>query len=656
VNSLKIDNRTVEAVPISIEITLENGDKLQVEPGTTPRMVMESKGIKADGILAAALDDIAIDLNRPLHSSGKLRFLTFNDPKGRDVYWHSASHLMAQAVIELYPGTKLGFGPAVDGGFYYDFDIPGTFSADDLPRIEEKMREIIQRNIEIHRRELTHDEARKLFEERGEPLKVEHIDDIDHDLSIYTQGEFLDLCRGPHVPSTGYLGEVKLLSVAGAYWKGDETRPMLQRIYGTAFPRKQELDEYLNSLEEARKRDHRKIGKQLDLFSFHPEAPGFPFWHPKGKILLEQIFSYWRKVHRRNGYLELQTPIILSEDLWRRSGHWDNYRDNMYFTKIDERDFAVKPMNCPGHLLVYKTRQWSYRDLPLKWCELGLVHRHEKAGTLHGLFRVRMMTQDDAHIFCTPEQAEEEVIGCINILTEIYSTFGFTDYQIELSTRPTKSIGSDEMWERGEATLRNALSARGISYEINPGEGAFYGPKIDFHVLDCLKRPWQCGTIQIDFSMPQRFELEYIDADGERKTPVMLHRALLGSLERWVGILIEHYGGDFPLWLAPVQVEVMPITDSQNDYAARVTSQLVEAGIRAECDFRNEKIGYKIREAETGKIPCMVIIGAREADENMVTLRRRKIGDQGKMALPDLIDLLTQEIQGKKAYSEETAR
>jgi len=646
----------LEAVPKSIEITLENGEKLQLEPGSTPLTALEKSGIKNEGIIAAALDDVPIDLNRPLYAGGRLRFLTFKDPKGREVYWHSASHLMAQAVIELYPGTKLGFGPAVDGGFYYDFDLPQTFSADDLPRIEEKMREIIRQNLRIERHELTRDEALKLFQERGEPLKVEHIHDIDHDLSIYTQGKFLDLCRGPHVPSTGFLGEIKLLSVAGAYWKGDETRPMLQRIYGTAFPTKEELDQYLDSLEEAKKRDHRKIGKQLDLFSFHPEAPGFPFWHFKGKILLEQIITYWRQVHRRNGYMELQTPIIMSEDLWRRSGHWDHYRDNMYFTQIDERDFAVKPMNCPGHLLVYKTRQWSYRDLPLKWCELGLVHRHEKAGTLHGLFRVRMMTQDDAHIFCTPDQAEQEAIGCINVLTEIYSTFGFTEYQIELSTRPAKSIGTDDVWQMAEATLRNALNSQGVPYEINPGEGAFYGPKIDFHVLDCLGRPWQCGTIQIDFSMPQRFELEYVDTDGERKTPVMIHRALLGTLERWVGILIEHYGGDFPLWLSPVQVVVMPITDSQFDYAADVTAQLKEAGIRTECDYRNEKIGYKIREAETGKISCMVVIGAREAEEGMVTLRRRKSGDQGKLTLLDLIQLLTQEIQGKKAYSEETAR
>jgi threonyl-tRNA synthetase len=646
----------METALTSLEIVLGNGDKLQVEPRTTPLDILNSRGGDSDGILVATLDGVPVDLTRPLSHGGKLRFLTFDDPKGRDVYWHSAAHLMAQAVIELFPGTKLGFGPAVDGGFYYDFDMDSTISAEDLPRIEKKMREIIKQNLSIERRELTSDEALKLFQQRGEVLKVEHIHDIDHDLSVYSQGEFLDLCRGPHLPSTGYLGEVKLLSVAGAYWKGDETRPMLQRIYGTAFPTKEQLQEYLHTLEEAKKRDHRKIGKQLDLFSFHPEAPGFPFWHHRGKVLLEQIITYWRQVHRRNGYQEVQAPIILSEDLWRRSGHWDHYQDNMYFTQIDERDFAVKPMNCPGHLLIYKTRQWSYRDLPVRWAELGLVHRHEKAGTLHGLFRVRMMTQDDAHIFCTPEQAEQEVINCINILMEIYSTFGFTDYQIELSTRPPKSIGSDEVWERAEQTLRDALNTKGVAYEINPGEGAFYGPKIDFHVLDCLKRPWQCGTIQIDFSMPQRFELEYVDADGERKTPVMLHRALLGTLERWVGILIEHYGGDFPLWLAPVQAVVIPITDKQVEYANQVTEQLIAAGIRAECDTRNEKIGYKIREAEAGKIPCMVVIGAREAEANLVTLRRRKVGDQGQLSLDDLVQKLTEEIAAREAYSEETAR
>ena len=568
--------------PKHIEITLENGDKRTIPSGTTPLMILNSKGVKEDGVLVAAMNEVPVDLTRPLQKGGELRFLTFKDPKGKEVYWHSAAHLMAQAVVELLPGTKLGFGPAIDGGFYYDFDMKEALSVEELPRIEKRIREIIERNLEISRRDLSKEEALTLFEERGEVLKVEHIHDIDHDLSIYSQGDFFDLCRGPHLPSTGYIGQVKLLSVAGAYWKGDETRPMLQRIYGTAFPTQQEVDEYLASLEEAKKRDHRKIGRQMDLFSFHPEAPGFPFWHPKGKVLLEQIIAYWRKVHRRDGYLEIQSPIIMNEDLWRRSGHWEHYHDNMYFTKIDERDFAVKPMNCPGHLLVYKTRQWSYRDLPVKFTELGLVHRHEKAGTLHGLFRVRMMTQDDAHIFCTPDQTEHEVIGCVNLLMEIYSTFGFKEYLIELSTRPMNSIGSDEAWERAETALQNALSQLGVSYDLNPGEGAFYGPKIDFHVLDCLKRPWQCGTVQVDFSMPARFELEYVDADGERKTPVMLHRALLGTLERWVGILIEHYGGDFPLWLAPVQVVVLPITDKQQEYGNQVTNQLLEAGIRAE--------------------------------------------------------------------------
>ncbi len=626
----------------------------QVETGTVPMEVLETNGISPEGIIAAQLDDIPVDLSLPVHDGENLRFLTFEDNQGRDIYWHSAAHLMAQAVTELYPGTKLGFGPTIDGGFYYDFDMETPLSVDDLPAIEERMREIIQRNEPITRQELTSGEAAKLFEELGETYKVEHIHDIDEDLTIYRQGDFVDLCRGPHLPSTGYISEIKLLSVAGAYWKGDETRPMLQRIYGTAYPTRKQLKAHLQAIEEAKKRDHRKIGKQLDLFSFHPEAPGFPFWHHKGKILLEEIISYWRQVHRRDGYQEVQTPIILNEELWRRSGHWDHYRDNMYFTQIDERDFAVKPMNCPGQLLIYKNRQWSYRDLPVKWGELGLVHRHEKTGTLHGLFRVRMMTQDDAHIFCTPDQTTDEVIGCMNLLMEIYSTFGFKDYQIELSTRPVKSIGSDEMWERGEAALRDALDQKGVDYDINPGEGAFYGPKIDFHVLDCLKRSWQCGTIQVDFSMPERFELEYVDADGERKTPVMLHRALLGTLERWVGIVIEHYGGDFPLWLAPVQVTILPITDKQVEFAQQVADKLTEAGIRVECDFRNEKIGYKIREAETGKIPCMLVIGAREAEDEMVTLRRRKVGDLGQMAVPDLIQELTTEIERKEAYSEKT--
>ena len=639
-----------------IEISLERGEKRNVPLGTTPLVILNSQGVRQDEILAAVLNDIPVDLNRPLDKGGELRFLTFKDVKGKDVYWHSVAHVMAQAVVELFPGTKLGFGPAIEGGFYYDFEMKEPLSVEELPRIEKRMQEIIGRNLEITRRDLSKEEALSLFEERGEILKVEHIHDIDHDLSIYSQGDFFDLCRGPHLPSTGYIGHIKLLSVAGAYWKGDETRPMLQRIYGTAFPTQQEVDDYLASLEEAKKRDHRKIGKQLDLFSFHPEAPGFPFWHAKGKVLLEQIIHYWRKVHRRDGYLEVQTPIILNEDLWRRSGHWDHYHDNMYFTKIDERDFAIKPMNCPGTLLIFKTRQWSYRDLPVKFTELGLVHRHEKAGTLHGLFRVRMMTQDDAHVFCTPDQTEQEVVKCINLLMEIYSTFGFKEYQIELSTRPVNSIGTDEMWERAETNLQNALAKLGVSYDLNPGEGAFYGPKIDFHVLDCLKRPWQCGTVQVDFSMPERFELEYVDADGERKTPVMLHRALLGTLERWVGILVEHYGGDFPLWLAPVQVAVLPITDKQHDYANHIIKQLIEAGIRAECDFRNEKIGYKIREAEAGKIPCMVVIGAREAEANQVTLRRRKMGDLGQKSLPDLLHLLIKEIEGKEIASEETAR
>ncbi len=604
----------------------------------------------AKGVIAARIDDQVTDLSRTLDGDARVSFLTFEDEEGKKVYWHSSAHIMAQAVKELFPSARLGIGPAIDNGFYYDFDVPESFSPEDLEAIEKRMNEIIQKDLPLTRQEMDLKEARKVFEKMGEKYKLELHDEMENQqVSVYGQNGFKDLCRGPHVPSTGRIGFVKLLGVAGAYWRGDERNAVLQRIYGIAFPRKAELKEHLRRLEEAKKRDHRKLGRQLDLFSFHTEAPGFPFWHDRGLIIYDQCVRYWKKLHRREGYQLVRTPMMLCDDLWRCSGHWDNYREAMYCTVIDDVGYAIKPMNCPGGLLIYKNNMWSYRDFPLKMAELGMVHRHEKHGVLHGLFRVRQFTQDDAHIFCLPDQVEDEVIGVIDLALEIYGAFGFKDVYVELSTRPAKSIGSAEMWSRAEETLRRALAKKEIAYELNPGEGAFYGPKIDFHIEDSLFRRWQCGTIQVDFSMPERFELEYVGSDGEKHRPVMIHRALYGSLERFIGILLEHYGGDLPLWLAPVQTRVIPISRDHMDYGQGITERLIDAGIRAELDQRDEKMGYKIRDAETSKIPYMVVVGGREKDEGTVSLRQRHGEQQGGLKIEDVIERFQDEVSRKVA-------
>ena len=549
---------------------------------------------------------------------------------------HSAAHVLAQAVTELFPGVKLGIGPAIEDGFYYDFDRPESFTPDDLEKIGERMRKIIAANLPIVRTELSAEQAEKTFADQ--PYKLELIAEIgEPTLSVYEQNGFADLCRGPHLASTGGVKAFKLLSVAGAYWRGSEKNPMLQRIYGTAFPSRQELDEYLVRLEEARKRDHRKLGRELDLFSFHEEGPGFPFWHPKGTIVYNEVVEHWRRLHRARGYQEVKTPMILNEALWHQSGHWDTYRENMYFVQIDERAFAVKPMNCPGVILIYKEAMHSYRDLPLKLAELGHVHRHEKSGVLTGLFRVRAFTQDDAHIFCTPDQIREEIIKVIDLVIALYAKYGFKEYRIELSTKPEKRIGSDADWETAESALHAALKAKGIEYAVNPGDGAFYGPKIDFHVKDTMHRSWQLGTIQLDFSMPERFELEYIGDDGKPHRPVMIHRAILGSLERFIGILVENYAGAFPTWLAPVQVIMLPITDRHVKYAEGVADRLKAKGLRVEVDARNEKTGFKIREAQLQKIPYMIVIGDREEESGKVAVRQREEGDLGSMSVDDFI-------------------
>jgi len=556
---------------------------------------------------------------------------------------HSAAHILAQAVKELYPDVKLGIGPAIEDGFYYDFQHPEGFTPESLEAIEARMHEMTATAFPFVRKEVTRKEAESIFAD--EPYKLEIIRDIeDQILSTYQQGNFIDLCRGPHVENTGQIPAFKLLSVAGAYWKGSEKNPMLQRIYGTAFQSQDELDKYLLHIEEAKKRDHRKLGKELDLFSFHEEGPGFPFWHPKGTILYNQIIEHWRQLHKDHGYQEVKTPMILNEDLWHRSGHWDTYRENMYFVDIDQQTFAVKPMNCPGTMLIYKDGMRSYRDLPMKFAELGHVHRHEKSGVLHGLFRVRAFTQDDAHVFCTPDQIQHEIIGIIELIDVLYAKYGFKDYRIELSTKPEKSIGSAEIWETAENSLHEALKTKGIEYAVNPGDGAFYGPKIDFHVKDTMGRSWQLGTIQLDFAMPERFELEYIGDDGKAHRPVMIHRAALGSLERFIGIIIEEYAGAFPLWLAPVQIVILPIADRHRDYAEAVVERLTSAGFRAKLDARNEKTGFKIREAQMQKIPYMLVVGDRESEAGHVSVRHREAGDLGAMAIDAFVEKIEDEV------------
>ena len=631
-----------------IEVELKDGNKKQVNEGSSVLDVAKSisEGL-ARVALAGKVDGKVVDLRYQLNQDCKLEILTFDDEDGRKAYWHTTSHIMAQAIKRLYKNVKLAIGPAIEAGFYYDFDTEYRFSEADFEKIEAEMKKIIKEDLPIERFELPREEAIKLMKDAGEDYKVELIEDLPEGeiISFYKQGEFTDLCAGPHLMSTGKVKCVKILSTSGAYWRGDEKNKMLQRIYAISYPKASMLEDYLNMLEEAKKRDHKKLGKELGLFMIAPEGPGFPFFLPKGMVLRNVLEDFWRKIHRENGYVEIKTPMILNEELWHRSGHWDHYKDNMYTTKIDNVDYGIKPMNCPGGMLVYKSEMHSYRDLPIRAGELGLVHRHEKSGELNGLFRVRCFTQDDAHIFCTPEQIEPEISNLMKLIDKVYSeVFGF-EYSVELSTRPDDSMGSDEQWELAESTLKKVLKDLNIPYELNEGDGAFYGPKIDFHIKDSLGREWQCGTIQLDFQMPERFDLTYIGEDGEKHRPVMLHRVIFGSVERFIGILIENYAGAFPTWLAPVQAKILPISDKHLEYAKKVSKELEEKGIRTEIDERAEKIGYKIREAQLQKVPYMLIVGDKEEQEGKIGVRDRKQGDIGSMSIEEFENKVLEEVK-----------
>ncbi|MDL2311202.1 threonine--tRNA ligase, partial [Peptostreptococcaceae bacterium OttesenSCG-928-C18] len=588
-----------------IKITLPDNSVREYE---NEMLVMDiakdiSEGL-ARVVLGAVVNDKIMGMQETVKEDSSIRFVKFEDHEGKEIFWHTSAHIMALAVQRLYPETKYGIGPAIDNGFYYDFDLEHRFTEEDLPAIESEMKKITKEGFKMERYEMPRDEALSYFEEKGEVYKVDLIEKLPEDeiISFYKLGEFTDLCRGPHLYEIKKVKAIKLLSIAGAYWRGDEKNKMLQRIYGITFEKQKQLEEYLEFLEEAKKRDHRKLGKELDLFSFHEEGPGFPFFHPNGMVIRNELQNFWKNLHIKEGYGEINTPIILSESLWHQSGHWDHYQENMYFTKIDDEDYAIKPMNCPGSILVYKSNMHSYRDFPLKLGEMGLVHRHELSGALHGLFRVRSFTQDDAHIFMLKSQIKDEISKVIDLCDYIYSVFGFK-YSVELSTRPENSMGSDEDWNVAIQSLKDALDTKDFEYTINEGDGAFYGPKIDFHLEDAIGRTWQCGTIQLDFQMPERFELTYIDSDGEKKRPVMVHRAILGSMERFIGILIEHFAGKFPVWLAPTQVKILPISDKFNENAYDLNNKLLDSGIRAKVDDRAEKIGFKIRESQLEKVP-----------------------------------------------------
>jgi len=633
----------------ALSITLPDESVLELPPGSTGLDVAGriSEGL-ARAAVAVVVDNQLQDLTRPLAGDAQVRILTFRDPEGRDVFMHSAAHVLAQAVTDIFPDAKPTIGPPVDEGFYYDFD-HAPFTEEDLARIEARMKELARAKLPIERVEMTRDEALEAF--AANPYKVEMIEDLeDVGVTAYRQGDFVDLCRGPHVPTTGRLKAVKVLKVAGAYWRGDAEKQQLQRIYAIAFPDKKQLRQHLHLLEEAKKRDHRRIGRELDLFSFQAVGPGFPFWHDNGMRLRETIVEYWRMLHRRDGYQEISTPIALDESLWHTSGHADYYRENMYFADIEERSFVIKPMNCPGGVLVYKDRRRSYRELPLRIAELGLVHRHEMSGVLHGLFRVRSFTQDDAHIYCTEDQLEDEVVGVVDLVLEIYRTFGFDDVEVELSTRPEKRIGADAVWDLAETTLAAALKRLDLDYKVNEGDGAFYGPKIDFHIRDCMNRSWQCGTVQVDFSLPseERFNMTYEGADGRRHQPVMVHRAILGSLERFVGILIEHYAGKFPLWLSPRQARVIPVSDAFLEYGREVTDRLRAAGIVAELDQRNETVGKKIREAQLDRVNYQLVVGEREVEAGTVAVRTRGNEQLGALPVDDLLARCLDEIRERR--------
>ena len=633
-----------------LKVELKDGSKKEFAEGVTLLEVAKSLNQKlGKSALLAIVDGKNMDLADKLEQDAKVEFVTADTPEGLHAIRHTASHVMAQAIQHLFPATKFAIGPAIDKGFYYDLDSDHVFTPEDLKAIEKEMHKIVKANLPLVRKELPRAEALEKFAAEQEPYKVELINDLPADaiISTYTQGDFTDLCAGPHCPSTGKIKAFKLMSIAGAYWRGDEHNKMLQRIYGTAFATQEELDAYIHMMEEAAKRDHRKLGKELGIFMLSDYGPGFPFFLPNGMIIRNQLIDYWREVHKRYGYTEIMTPMILNRQLWETSGHWDHYKENMYFTKIDGEDYAVKPMNCPGGMLVYANQPHSYRELPIRCGELGLVHRHELSGALHGLFRVRCFTQDDAHIFMMPSQIKDVIQETIRLFDEVYATFGLK-YHAELSTRPADSMGSAETWEKTTNALKDAMDDFGLKYVINEGDGAFYGPKIDFHLQDSIGRTWQCGTIQLDMLLPEKFDLTYTGEDGLKHRPVMIHRVVYGSIERFIGILIENYAGAFPVWLAPQQVRVMPITDKFNAYAQEVVKKMEAKGLRVHLDDRNEKVGYKIREAQVQKVPYMLIIGEKEVAEGTVAVRSRSEGDKGAMKVPDFIAKLEQEIKEKK--------
>jgi threonyl-tRNA synthetase (EC 6.1.1.3)/Ser-tRNA(Thr) hydrolase (EC 3.1.1.-) len=647
---IKLLDNYLRGVLDMIKITLKDGSVREVEQGTT---ILELAGSISRSIAKAAIsgkvNGETKDLLFPLNESAEVEIVPLESEAGLEILRHSTSHLLAQAVQNLFPGTKLAIGPAIANGFYYDFDSEHVFIPEDLPAIEAEMLRLAKANNPFQRKELAREAALVFFAGQGEKYKVELIEDLPEDatISMYTQGDFTDLCAGPHVPATGILKVFKLLNLAGAYWRGNERNKMLQRIYGTAFVKAADLEDYLFKIEEAKRRDHRKLGLELDLFSLHEEGPGFPFFHPKGMILRNELEDFWRQEHRKRDYQEIKTPIILNQALWEQSGHWDHYQDNMYFTKIDEDNYAVKPMNCPGGMIMYRTRMRSYRDLPMRVGELGLVHRHELSGALNGLLRVRNFTQDDAHIFMLPSQIKDEIVGVIELVDHFYKIFGF-EYNVELSTRPENSMGSDETWEMATRVLQEALEEKGIYFKVNPGDGAFYGPKIDFHLRDCLDRTWQCGTIQLDFQMPVKFDLTYIGEDGQKHRPVMIHRVVYGSIERFIALLIEHYAGAFPVWLAPVQVRILPISEKHHNYAKTIEKQMRALDVRVEVDQRREKINYKIREAQTEKIPFALIVGDQEADTGSVAVRRYGEKNAGeKMPAADFLVLITEMIKNR---------
>ena len=637
-----------------MKITLKDGSVKEYEQAKSVFDIAKdiSEGL-ARVACAGEIDGERVDLRTMVDKDCSLNILTFEDKGGRDAFRHTAAHIMAQAIKRLYPETKLAIGPSIDDGFYYDVDSEKVLTTDDFAAIEAEMKKIVKENLTLERFELPREEAIKFYQEKNEPYKVELIEDLPEDavISLYRQGEFTDLCAGPHLMSTKPVKAIKLMKLAGAYWRGNEKNKMLTRIYGTAYTKNSELKAYVHMLEEAKKRDHRKLGKELNLFMFSEEGPGFPFFLPKGMVLKNTLMEYWREIHEREGYVEISTPMILNRHLWETSGHWDHYKENMYTTQIDGEDFAIKPMNCPGGMLVYKSQPRSYRELPLRLAEVGLVHRHEKSGALHGLMRVRCFNQDDAHIFMTPEQIRDEIKGVVRLISEVYELFGF-QYFIELSTRPEDSMGSDEDWEMATNGLREALEDMNLDYTINEGDGAFYGPKIDFHLVDAIGRTWQCGTIQLDFQLPQRFEAEYIGADGEIHRPIMIHRVCFGSIERFIGILTEHFAGKFPTWLAPVQVKVLPISDKYLDYAHQVMDRLKAEGIRCEIDERAEKIGYKIREARNERIPYMLVVGQKEEESKVVSVRSRFEGDEGQKSLDAFVQAVKEEIRTRQRREE----